>query len=323
MGFIRNNWGLLLGAVLILTVVVLGSYQLSQRRSVGTVDTSQDTLAFRTSRDGNYDIYAWTVTDRKASRITTNPLEDGNPAYAPNGALLAYESWFNDQPEIYVADAINGVGGAITNNEAFDTDPDWNPDGQRIAFISDRDGTNSVYIIDRETDATIRVTGDEGMDASPTWSPNGQEIIFASNRGGTFGLYRLDVNSCHPPGDGNAATPQTCDIETVVADGADYLQPDWAPNGRDIVFASTREGDQALYIFNLRNGNLQRITEGPLDGHPAYSVDGGRVAYTGNTGDNNEVFIHNLNDGATEQLTNNPADDGQPAWRPIFIEDEG
>jgi Tol biopolymer transport system component len=229
MRFIRDNWGLLLGAGVVLLIVVVGSYQLAQRRQVGQVDTAQDTIAFRSSRDGNFEIYAWTLEERKANRITSNPLEDSNPVYSADGRLLAYESWFNNQPEIYVADAVNGVGGAITNNEAFDTEPDWNPDGQRIAFISDREGTASVYVINRQTDETLRISGNEGIDASPAWSPDGRELIFASNRAGTFDLYRVNLDTCQPPADGNPLTPQSCTISAVLVDGADNIQPDWSP----------------------------------------------------------------------------------------------
>jgi TolB protein len=86
------------------------------------------------------------------------------------------------------------------------------------------------------------------------------------------------------------------------------------------VFASTREGGQSIYLLNLRNNNVQRITQGQLDGTPAFSVDGGRIAYTSNTGDNNEVFVLDLSSNETERITNNPGDDAQPAWLPVFID---
>ncbi|MEO0560514.1 MAG: hypothetical protein AAF125_00270 [Chloroflexota bacterium] len=316
MRFIAKNWGLLLGLIVFILVVGFGTSSLLQQRPQRP-DTVSGTIAFRTNRDGNFEIYSWAVNDRKADRITINDGEDANPSYNNDGSLLAFESWSNEQPDIIVADAVNGVGNPITTDLAWDTEPDWSPDSARLVFVSDRGETESLYLVNRDSTGLIRVTGDEGRDTSPAWSPDGTTIVFVSNRGGTNGIYSLAVNSCVPPAEGSPPlTPQTCTITPIIVDGADNTYPDWSPDGERIAFASTRDGGQAIYALRLRNNRVDQLTQGPLDSHPAYSPEGGRIVYTDGASGNDELFVYDIVRRETEQITNNRESDGHGVWRP-------
>jgi Tol biopolymer transport system component len=317
MRFIRRNLGVLLGLTTFLLIVGFGSYELLQRQPAPP-STRSGTLAFSTNRDGNPEIYTWTVTERKATRMTNNPQQDGHPDFSPNNRLLAYSAWTDGEADIIIADAVNGAGGPIATLAGSETEPDWYPDSASLVYVSDVGETPSLYWIERETRIVRRLTGDEGADSSPSWSPDGKRIVFASNRGGTNDIYMLDVASCQPPVEGSPEnTPETCAITPLVADDAQNTQPAWSPTRDAIVFVSNREGESALYTVNTRGRRLNRLTEGAQNSDPAWSPEGGRVSFTtvlpsGETA----VQVLDINRREIEAITNAGETASQSAWRP-------
>jgi TolB protein len=50
----------------------------------------------------------------------------------------------------------------------------------------------------------------------------------------------------------------------------DYA-PAWSPDGRQIVFASDRDGRSGIYVMDADGGSVRRITEHPADDeYPAW-----------------------------------------------------
>ena len=56
----------------------------------GAPDSSQ--IAFMAAENGNWDIYALTIGATTARRLTTDPANDGLPAWSPDGRALAFVS---------------------------------------------------------------------------------------------------------------------------------------------------------------------------------------------------------------------------------------
>ncbi len=59
-------------------------------------------IAFATDRDGNYEIYALNPDGGGATRLTSNPANDREPAWSPDGKKLAFVSNRDGNDEIYV-----------------------------------------------------------------------------------------------------------------------------------------------------------------------------------------------------------------------------
>jgi TolB protein len=58
-------------------------------------------------------------------------------------------------------------------------------------------------------------------------------------------------------------------------------QPAWAPNGRQIVFTSTRSGRPQLYLMDADGSNARQLTfEGAFHDEAAWSDDGTRIVCT-------------------------------------------
>src|ERR1700742_3681095 len=101
----------------------------------------------------------------------------------------------------------------------------------------------------------------------------------------------------------------------------DARQPQWAPDGKNIIFFAYRQGGYDLWEVGMDGSHQHQLTEGTFDDRePIFSHDGTRIAFSSDRGsplgsDNNIWVLDTRNDQRT-QLTTNPAEDTMPAWSP-------
>ena len=86
-------------------------------------------------------------------------------------------------------------------------------------------------------------------------------------------------------------------------------------NTRVAYSAMTGRGGKAIYIIDVDGEGNSRITkDSSINLGPAWSPDGGRLAYASYQKGNPEIFITNLASGSTKQLTKNKSTNITPAW---------
>ncbi|MCI0477142.1 MAG: hypothetical protein L0Y55_12915, partial [Anaerolineales bacterium] len=100
------------------------------------------TLAFRSKRDGTWDIYAMLANgNNNVTRLTRGMIYSGAPVWSPDGKKIAFESYARGDLDIWVmnvADPRQGTDGTqaidLTDSEkTHDYAPAWSPDGKWIA----------------------------------------------------------------------------------------------------------------------------------------------------------------------------------------------
>jgi TolB protein len=225
-------------------LTTLGSISLSPRLSPdGT------RVAFSSFVRGRSEI---TMYSLELGRMVTFPRFDGtnvSPAWSPDGKQLAFSSSMRGDPEIFIADANGANARRVTAFRGSDVSPVWNPKtGAQIAFVSGRTGLPQIYIMDADGTNLQRIT-ETGYAVSPSWSPNGQFLAFAWRRNygpgapGGQDIYIMDIASRKW-------------VQLTHSGGVnDY--PSWAPDGRHIVFESTRSGSTQIWSM-LADGSQQR-----------------------------------------------------------------
>jgi hypothetical protein len=138
------------------------------------------------------------------------------------------------------------------------------------------------------------LTDSPAAETSPDWSTTGQ-IAFVSNRaGGVFNVYVMNE-------DGTG-------VRRVTTSPQNHEQPDWSPDGRDLIFIEERQGTLSQAdIFVVRNDgtNRRRITESEgRDDWPAFSPDGTRIVFTrGLTFRTPEIFVANADGSRARRIT--------------------
>jgi TolB protein len=84
-----------------------------------------------------------------------------------------------------------------------------------------------------------------------------------------------------------------------------------------IVFASERDGNSEIYVTNIGDKNITRLTDNDVyDGEPTWSPDGKKIAFVSKRDGNYEIYTMNPDGSDVTRLTDDPANDFSPAWSP-------
>jgi TolB protein len=133
-------------------------------------------------------------------------------------------------------------------------------------------------------------------DRAPAYSPNGRKILFVSQRGGNNDDDIYIANA-----DGTNVLP-------LVVDGApnelDQFTPQWAPSGKQILFAQTDAGDQSVHIANADGTQIRQLTAAGGAGEygAKFSPDGRRVIFTSDPAGPGPADVNLINpDGTNER----------------------
>src|SRR5271154_6405600 len=185
---------------------------------------------------------------------------NSSPAWSPDGAQLIFSSSMQGNPELYVTDGSGGHPKRLTFSNAVSTSPAWNPKtGQSIIYVGDRGGVPKLYLMSADgTDTTELDVPDKGYLIDPAWAPNGQLLAFSWRRPtGNYDIYIMDV-----------ATRQ---IVEVTRDAGRNERPSWAPDGRHIVFESTRGGDRQIWVMLADGSQAHQLTAAGHNESPNWS----------------------------------------------------
>ena len=108
---------------------------------------------------------------------------------------------------------------------------------------------------------------------------------------------------------------------TDQADGA--CQPDWSPDGQQLVFISPCTERMrlykgaSLYRIDSDGSNLKPLAPSPEgDFDPRWSPDGKSIAFTSLRTGHAQIFVLQLADNSTVNLSNEAFSDWQPVWSP-------
>jgi TolB protein len=185
-------------------------------------------------------------------------------AWSSDGNKIAFASAMNGGvSEIHIADAYGAGARRLTASRGGEVSPVFNPktNGQ-IAFVSGRTGLPQIYIMNADGSDVQRIT-DQGYAVSPAWSPNGLLLAFSWVRNygpGVLGgadIYLMDIASRQ--------------IVQLTHDGGRNDFPSWSPDGRHIVFESTRGGNQQIWSVLADGTRLQQLTRTGRNSQPNWS----------------------------------------------------
>jgi serine/threonine protein kinase len=95
-------------------------------------------------------------------------------------------------------------------------------------------------------------------------------------------------------------------------------EPAYSPDGRRLVFCSSRSGNMDIWQIDLETGSVSRLTDHPgIDWDPAFTPDGKGLIWSSNRTGNPEVYISDAEGAGVRQVTR----DGRSAENPTMTAD--
>jgi TolB protein len=236
----------------------VGSISLSPR-----VSPDGSRIAFSSLTRTGWDILMYSVD---VGRLVAFPRFGGtnlSPAWSPDGTKLAFSSSRGGDPEIYVVDQSGANLKRLTSFKGPDVSPAWNrKTGAQMAWVSGRSGLPQIYTMEADGTNPQRLT-EEGYAVSPAWSPNGQFLVFSWIRHygpgapGAQDIYIMDI-----------ASKQWVQL---THDGGRNDFPYWSPDGRHIIFQSSRSGSEQIWTMLADGTNQKQLSFAGSNTQPNWS----------------------------------------------------
>lgn len=224
-----------------------------------------------------------------------------SPAWSPDGKRLAYVSYENRRPEVFVHTLASGKRRAVAAHPGINGAPAWSPDGERLALVLSKDGSPDIYLLDLETDRLQRLTDARTIETEPAWHPEGEHLYFTSDRSGQPQIYRI-------PRRGGA-------VERITFTGGYNVSPDIST--RNEMALVRGEGDRFRILIHDLDTRLTRvISQGTLEESPSFAPNGRMLIYAGQAAEDGVLFVASADGRARHRLVLDAGSVREPAWSP-------
>ena len=226
-----------------------------------------------------------------------------SPAWSPDGRRLAYVSFENKKPVVYVHSLLDGKRQVAANFKGSNSAPAWAPDGTRLAVSLSRDGGSQIFMVNADGSGVRRLAQSGGIDTEPVFSPDGQTIYFTSDRGGSPQIYRM------PAGGGEA--------QRVTFDGTYNVSPRISPDGKVLAFITRNNGKFQVATMDLATKQVQVLTDSDKDESPSFAPNGRMILLATVNAGRGVLFAVSSDGRIKQRLPYAGGDVREPAWGPF------
>lgn len=229
-----------------------------------------------------------------------------SPTWSPDGNSVAYVSFENGFPAIYISNINTGKRRLIINSAGLNSAPNFSPDGRQLAVVLTRASTPAIYTINLQTGALRKITRVNAINTAPQWSANGKKILFTSDRGGTPQLYDINVASKV--------------VQRLTFNGDYNANGQWI-NGKNIVYLHRGDDSNDQFVIatqNIANSNIRLLSSGNAQS-PSVAPNGSMVIYNKLVSPGVSQLAMLSTDGRVRlQLPSSEGSVQSPAWSPFL-----
>jgi TolB protein len=227
-----------------------------------------------------------------------------SPAWSPDGTKVAYVSFEQKKPVVYVQNLVTRQRNVIANYKGSNSAPAWSPDGSKLALALSREGLTQVFVVNADGTGLRRLSNTNGIDTEPQFSADGQSIYFTSDRSGGPQIYKMSVSGG--------------DAQRVTFNGSYNISPRISPDGKTLAYVSRRDGRFQLYALDLANGQEQRLSDTAKDESPSFAPNGRYIMYATETGRRGTLAVVSVDGRVKHRLTTQAGDVREPTWGPFM-----
>lgn len=229
-----------------------------------------------------------------------------SPRFAPDGRRIAYVSFEQRRPRIFLQNIDTGRREQLTNYEGLNGAPAFSPDGNRLAFVLSKDGNPEIYVMDLNSRQLTRLTNHYAIDTEPFWGKDGQTIYFTSDRAGKPQIYKQRIG--------------TNNAERVTFVGNYNANPKLSADEKTLVMIHRQDGYTNFKVAaqDLDRGNLRILSDTNLDESPTVAPNGTMLIYATRQQGRGVLMLVSTNGRVRLPLPTAQGEVREPSWSPYL-----
>ena len=276
----------------------------------------------------------------QTKQLTDGDSDNYSPTFSPDGTQIAFASFRTDNGEIYLMDLNGRIRRRVTfttdfndSSPTFLTTPNYlfyssEPKASReVKVVIQSSGSTPIYagfnlthIHSKITRAVLPVSFGARV---PRASPAGDQVVYESNTDGNLELYLLDLAGINLA----QLTPEDIAPKRITFNETDDGSPTFFPDGKRIMFVSSRNEVNQLYTIDIDGQNETHFNPNRYDSYnPTVSPDGKTIAYVSARDGDWEIYLIDADGKNERRITNDIGRSIQPAFSPdgrhlVFVSD--
>lgn len=224
------------------------------------------------------DLWSAKLDGSDVRRLTTADGDESNPAFSPDGALIAFTGNYDGNQDVYVMPAIGGAPTRLTYHPSADLNQGFTPDGRSVLFVSGRNafagGHAQLYTVPLAGGVEVQLPIPTAFQA--TFSPDAKRIAYnpvsraftqwKRYRGGRVSEIWMYTTGTHEMEKVPQPMGRSNDVDAM-----------WI--GDALYFRSDRDGEFNIYAYDAKSKQIRALTRHADFPVNAASAGGGKIIY--------------------------------------------
>ncbi|MCU1291885.1 MAG: domain protein beta Propeller [Bryobacterales bacterium] len=263
-------------------------------------------IVFVSDRSGSKEIWVMNWDGTEQRQLTRFGSISTFPSASPDGHAVAFTSYANGSPNIYMLSLDTGRKLPFYNQRAsMNAFISFTPDSKRVVFSSTAAaGPAQLYLANANGSDLRRITSSGAIEVEAKINPKtGNDMVVVSGRSGMPQIYRMNLEGA--------------DVSRLTAGTGEATNPSWSPDGSHIAFAWTKgfePGNYNIFLMDVASQQTTQLTanEGRNE-NPSWAPDGAHLVYASKRGRQSQIWVMNA-DGTGKRALTQSGSNEKPVW---------
>ena len=205
-----------------------------------------------------------------------------SPTWSPKNNKIAYVSFENHRPEIFIQTLATGERVKLINGNVSSSAPAWSPNEKFMAYTSSVNGNLEIFVHNFSTKDKRRITNSLGIDTEAEWGLQSKKIFFTSDRNGKPHIYSKLIKN------GKA--------KRITFEGTYNADANLSADGKYLSLVHNNGSGHKIAIYSINDKFLKVISRGRLDEAPSFAPNGKMILFASKKL-NKGILVATSNDG--------------------------